>query len=121
MSIQLKIVGIIASLILASVVFYLLRKKKLREGYSIFWGIIVVFTIIGALWYEGVIIITNIFDIESPVNGLFFAAFFILTILSLHFSVQFTQISKKIKTLAQENTILREKIKELEDKLEKFG
>jgi len=121
MSIQLKIIGIVASLILSAIVFYLLRKKMLKESYSIFWGIISFLTIIVALWYNGVIIITKLFDIESPINGVFFAAFFLLAVLSLYFSVQFTQTSKKIKTLSQENTILRGKIDELEEKLKKLS
>ena len=121
MSIQLKIIGIVASLILSAIVFYLLRKKMLKESYSIFWGIISFLTIIIALWYNGVIIITKLFDIESPINGVFFAAFFLLAVLSLYFSVQFTQTSKKIKTLSQENTILRGKIDELEEKLKNLS
>jgi len=121
MSIQLKIIGIVASLILSAIVFYLLRKKMLKESYSIFWGVVSFLTIVVALWYKGVIIITNFFNIESSINGVFFVAFFLLAILSLYFSVQFTQTSKKIKTLAQENTILREKIDELGKKLENLS
>lgn len=117
MEIKLKIIGIVASLTLVILVFLLLRKKKLNESYSIFWGVISIITITIALWYDGVIIVTRFFNIDSPINGVFFIAFFLLAILSLHFSVQFTQISGKIKILAQENTILKEKLSELESKL----
>ncbi|MBA7471753.1 hypothetical protein ES707_07063 [subsurface metagenome] len=121
MDIKLKILGIVASLILAALVFHLLRKKRLKESYSIFWGIVSTITIIIALWYNGVIIITELLNIESPINGIFFIAFFLLAILSLYFSVQFTQTSRKIKILAQENTILRGKINDLEKKINKLS
>ena len=117
MSIKLEIIGIAASLILAAIVIYLLRNKRLKESYAIFWGVISVITIVIALWYDGVKILTKFLDIISPINGVFFIALFLLAILSLYFSVQFTHISKKIRTLAQENTILREKLENLEKKI----
>ena len=117
MSIKLEIIGIAASLILAAIVIYLLRNKRLKESYAIFWGVISVITIVIALWYDGVKILTKFLDIISPINGVFFIALFLLAILSLYFSVQFTHISKKIRTLAQENTILREKLENLEKKM----
>lgn len=115
MSIKLKIIGIISSLILLSIVFYLLRKKRLKESYSIFWGIIAVLTVAVALGFDGVIKITKFFDIDSPINGVFFVAFFLLAILSLYFSVKLTEVSRKIKVLAQENAIFKERLAKLEN------
>lgn len=119
MSLELKIIGIVSSVILAVVVFIFLRRRKLREGYAIFWVILSVLTIVAAAYYRGVIAITSFFKIQSPVNGVFFVAIFMLLLLCLYFSVQFTHLIRKVKNLAQENALLKNRIEEIEKKLER--
>jgi len=118
MSLELKITGIVSSVLFAAIVFIFLRRRKLREGYAIFWVILSILTIVAAAKYDIVIAITDFFRILSPVNGVFFAAIFLLVILCLHFSVQFTQLIKKIKNLAQENAILKNRLESIEKRLE---
>jgi hypothetical protein len=116
-TLKLQILGVSASLLLSVVVFLLLRRKKLKEKYSIFWGIVSILTVISALFFQVVIFFTDLLDIVSPINGVFFIAIFLLASLNLYFSVHLTTLFKNTKALSQENAILRQKIMEFEKRI----
>ena len=116
-TLKLQILGVSASLILSVVVFVLLRSKKLKEKYSLFWGGVSILTVVSALFYGVVVFFTDILDIASPINGVFFTAIFLLAALNLYFSVHLSTLFRNTKTLAQENALLRQKIDALEKRM----
>lgn len=120
-TLKLQVLGISASLLLAIVVFLLLRSKKMKEKYSIFWGTVSVLTVVSALFYQIVVFLTGLLGIASPINGVFFFAIFLLAALNVYFSVHLTTLFKNTKALAQENAILRRKIDDLDKRLLKTG
>ncbi len=119
-TLKLQILGISASLALSVVVFILLRNKKLKEKYSLFWGGISLLTVLSALFYGGVVFFTEMLDIASPINGVFFMAIFLLAALNLYFSVHLSTLFKNNKILSQENALLRQKIDHIEKRLSKI-
>ena len=120
-TLKLQILGISASILLAVVVFLLLRSKKLKEKYSIFWGAVSILTVVSALFYGTVVFFTDLLDIVSPINGVFFIAIFLLAALNLYFSVHLSTLFNHSKSIAQENALLRQKIDSIEKKLAKSG
>lgn len=100
------------SILLLIIVFELIRKRKLKEEYSLLWLL------------SGVVILAfsifpSLLNIISKAMGmyylttLFIASFLFLLLIVLHFSTVVSQISEKNKELTQELSILDFRFREL--------
>lgn len=110
---RIQMVAIVASFTLLGVVIHLIRKEKLKEGYSIVWFIVGITLVLFS-------IVTRLLDLLARAVGISYspAALFIilsggLVLLALHFSVLVSKHDKKIRELAQEHALLKEEIQEL--------
>ena len=107
-----SIAAAIASAVLLFVVFELIRTRRLREQYALLWLLTGVVLLVLSVWRDGLNTIAGWFGIETYPPAILFAvgALFVLVVL-LHYS---TVISK----LADQNTILAQKLALLEEELQ---
>lgn len=105
---RLQTLALVGSLIIVVVVTYLIRREKLKEGYSIIWFLVSLTLVLFAS-------VTRLLDILAATVGISYspaALFLILTgglfILALHFSVLISKHDRQIRDLAQENALLRD-------------
>jgi hypothetical protein len=111
---RVSIIASIAALLLILGIFELIRRSRLRERYAILWLVTAVVVLVFSVWRTGLEDLAGVFGV-SYAPALLFAigAFFVLLVL-LHYS---TVISK----LADQNTILAQKVALLELRLRGDG
>ena len=110
--IRASIAGAVASIILILVVVELVRGRRLKERYALLWLATGVVLLVLSLWRGGLNTIAGWLGVTSYPPAVLFAVatVFILAVL-LHYS---TVISK----LADQNTILAQRLALLEQRLE---
>jgi hypothetical protein len=107
-----SIVGALASATLLIVVFELIRSRRLRERYALLWLLTGLVLLVLSIWRSGLNTIAGWVGITGYPPAVFFAVGLLFTVVVLlHYS---TVISK----LADQNTILAQRLALLEHKLE---
>ena len=109
---RVSIVGALASIMLILVVLELVRRRRLRERYALLWLVTGVVLLALSLWRDGLNTIAGWFGVTGYPPAVLFAvgALFVILVL-LHYS---TVISK----LADQNTILAQRLALLEQVLD---
>lgn len=103
---KVQIFSLVVSIISALVIFQLIRKKKLKEQYSLLWFLTVVVMLVLALW-EGLLSrISSLLGIAVPSNALFMLALLFMFFMSLHFSMLVSRLTDQTKMLAQRLALL---------------
>ena len=106
------IFGILASLGTLLFVIELVRRRKLREEYSLLWlmtaiGLLILATSRPLLdWLAGAI------GIFYPPSALFLAAIVFMLLIQLHYSTVLTRLTQENKEIAQQMALLRQELTE---------
>ncbi len=111
---RIQIFSIVGSIGLLTLIFELVRRRRLKEKYSLVWlftgfALLAVATIPGLLNSFG-----QVMGIYYTPTAFFLIAFFFLTLISLQFSVVISRLSERNKTMSQEVALLKQRIEELE-------
>jgi hypothetical protein len=99
---RVQIVALIVTAVMLGVVLELVRRRRLAERYALLWMIVAVVLLVLAVWRGLLADIANLVGIVVPANALFLAAFGVIFILLLHFSVATSRLAEESKILAQE-------------------
>lgn len=110
MPIRLKLVAISLGLLIFLLILELVRRKKLKEEYSWLWLLTGAIIAILTIWDNLLDKVSSFMGITVPTSTLFLFAFMFLILVCLHFSINISKLTDKIKNLAQELTILKSKI-----------
>jgi hypothetical protein len=103
---KVQIFSLIISVLLALFIFQLIRKKKLKEQYSLLWFLTVVVMLVLSLW-EGLLYrISGVLGIAVPSNALFMLAILFMFVMSLHYSMLVSRLTDQTKMLAQQLALL---------------
>ena len=108
-------VSILGSAVLLTVVFELVRSRRLQEEYSLLWLFTGAVLLLLSLWRGLLDRMAFLFGIAYPPSALFLVGFGFLLLILLHFSVILSGLSERTKRLAQENALLREEIRAVRD------
>lgn len=107
---RIQAIAIVGSITLLLIIVNLIRREKLKEGYSIIW-----FTV--TLLLVAFSTLSGLLDIFSRLIGISYAPatlFLILTggliLLAIHFSVLLSKYDKRTKELAQHHAILKARL-----------
>jgi len=114
MSLQIKLMTILASCVMLIIVVDLIRREKLRARYSPFWLLVGFIFLIFSLWGNLLNLAARIIGIYSPPNALFFIGFVGTVVILLHFSVIISTLSLENKKLIEKLSILSWRVEELE-------
>ena len=107
MFLQQKIFAIVASILIMGVVVELVRRRKLEEEYSWLWLLTGGGIILLVLWYDLLVWITHLIGAVAPTTTLFIFGSIFLMLISLHYSIQISKLSKQVKELSQQLALLR--------------
>jgi len=111
-----QILSIIGSILILLLLIELVRKRKLKENYSLLWfGIAIVF-IIFSIWPDLLFFIASLLGIQYSPSALFLILITGLYLLLLHFSVVISELSEKNKNLSQKIGLMDLEIRKLKDK-----
>ncbi len=117
MLIKFQIIIGMLSLILLLITFELIRKKRLREEYSILWLFTGGVTLLFSFWPE-----FFLSQFITRITGLYYLsavvviAFLFLLLIVLHFSVVVSKLTDRNKELAQRYALLELEFKELKSR-----
>jgi hypothetical protein len=109
MNLRLRLISIAISCGLILFVLDLVRRRKLKERYSLLWCAMCLSFILLALrpvsfdWF-----LSRVLGVYQTPNLFFLAAVIFLITISIHFSVRISALSEQNKTLAQELALLKE-------------
>ena len=112
MSWQSKIFVLMASIFLIIVVIELVRRRKIREEYSVLW-ILTAVTMFALTWWDGLLqFFSHIIGAVMNSSTIFFFGITFLGAISLHFSIKISRLTNQVKELTQEMALLRAEIEE---------
>jgi hypothetical protein len=104
--------AVIACVVVAAVVFGLLRTRRMREKYAGIWIVLALVNIVLVAFPGLSIRIAELVGVQTPVNLLFASAFVVLLVVCIHLSTEMTQIEEQARTVAEEVALLRLDVEE---------
>jgi hypothetical protein len=102
-----------ASIAALLLVLELVRRRRLREEYSLLWLAIAFVMLVVSLWRDLLHRLSAEVGIAYPPNLLFLLASLFTLILLLYFSTVITRLTQENKDIAQEVALLRHEIETL--------
>lgn len=116
---KIQVFAISSSVILFFFLLYLIRKKRIKEEFSLLWLFFGIIFIVFSTWRSGLDFIANLVGITYPPAAmilLFMLAFFFILI---EFSTIISRLSDRNKNLTQEIGLLKMEIKNIKTKIDK--
>jgi hypothetical protein len=110
---RIQVLAIVGSILLIIFVLELIRRKRLKEEFSILWlGMGIVFLVV-SLFRRLLDKFSYVVGIGYPPAALFLILIMGLTVILIHFSVAISELKEANKRLTQELGLLK---REIEDK-----
>jgi len=109
---RIQMLAILGSILLAFFIFELIRKKKLLEKYSLLWLGSAIVLIVLSIWRDLLEKISDSMGVYYAPTALFIVVLFCGLILGLHITIVISKLTEQNKILAQEISLLKNKIEE---------
>jgi hypothetical protein len=108
MPIKQKIFALLICCLVFVCTVNLVRKRKLREEYSVLWITTSILMFILVIRYEWLVALTTLIGAGLPTTTLFICSIIFLMLIAVQFSIKISALTDQVKNLAQENALLRE-------------
>jgi hypothetical protein len=106
MPIETRILAVVGSLFVLGLIVELVRRRQLKEEYSLLWILTALVLLVFALWYELLLKVTDLIGAVLPSSTLFFFGLVFVLLMLLHFSVRVSALERRITALVQEIGLL---------------
>jgi len=113
MPLQQQIFALIVSALVFVIVIDMVRKRRLREEYSVLWLVTSVLMFALVLRYEWLVALTSMIGAGLPTTTLFLGSIIFLMLLSVQFCIKISQLTDQVKNLSQENALMKREIESL--------
>ncbi len=111
---RLQYLLIVGTIVLFSLIIYLIRKNKIEVKYAIIWLAFSLAMILFSIFPQLVFILGDLTRVINPVNFVFMIQIIFILLILLSISAVISGFSTKIKRLAQANALLEKRVRELE-------
>ena len=101
-----KIFAVVASISIFIVIIYLVKKGRLREEYSWLWLLTGAVILVLSLWYDLLLLLTNLIGAVTATTTLFIFGILFLMLITLHFAIKISSLTDQVKNLAQKLSLL---------------
>jgi hypothetical protein len=108
-SANLRIVAIAGSLALLVFIVELVRRRRLKEEYSVLWVATAVVLLLLAAWGALLRDLAQLIGASSEASALYFFSTLFVVFLLLHFSVRVSNLERRVVVLLQEVALLAER------------
>jgi len=119
MPMQQKIFALIVSVMVFIVVVDMVRRRRLREEYSVLWLVTSVVMFVLVFRYEWLVALTTAIGAGLPTTTLFLFSIIFLMLLSVQFCIKISKLTDQVKNLSQENALMKMELEILLQKNEK--
>jgi hypothetical protein len=113
MTVQQRVLVGLGAFALFILVLELVRRRKLREEYTIFWLLTCGVLLVLAMWKGALSLVARVVGTTLPLSALFGVGFFLVLIIMLHFSTVVSGLWRQNKWMAKEIALLEESLREL--------
>ena len=119
---RVEIVMILGSVGLLLIVLELVRRRRLKEEYSLLWLLTAVVLLALSLWRSSLDSTAKLMGIFYPPTALFVVGFGFVLLLLLYFSTIISKLSSENNSLTQRLAILDWQVRQLEEQInERFS
>ena len=115
MPLQQQIFALIVSALVFVIVIDMVRKRRLREEYSVLWLLTSVLMFVLVFRYEWLVSLTDLIGAGLPTTTLFLFSIIFLMLLSVQFCIKISQLTDQLKNLSQENALMKREIESLNE------
>lgn len=113
MPIKQQIFALVVSILVFFFTIEMVRKKRLREEYSVLWLATSFIMFILVIKYDWLVALTHLVGAELPTSTLFFGSIIFLILLAVQFSIKISRLSDQLKDLVQDNALMRHEFEKL--------
>lgn len=99
--------GLLGAVITVVVIFEMLRRRKLREKYAVFWVLLAAVMATIALVPDVLVAAARITGVQVPANLLFFVGSLVLVAVNIQLSSEVGRLEERTRTLAEQVALLR--------------
>ncbi len=107
---------ILIAVVILFLILELIRRRMLREKYSLLWVMIAVIMLTIPVLYPYYVKLAAYVGIKSPQSFFFYSAIIGLVLLSLQFSLSISTAYRNRKVMAQQMALLEKRIRDLEQR-----
>lgn len=112
-----KFVAVAMAVCLLLAVLEMVRRRKLREEYSVLWVVTALALLVLAFEQDLILIVTSWIGAATVTSTLFFGALVFLMLVSLQFSVRLSKLTHRNKALGQKIALLEQEIENLRQEI----
>jgi hypothetical protein len=109
-----RLLALVCSLVLVSVVLWLVRRGSLREEYTPIWMGVAVALVVVSIRLDWLRWFTRAIGAWTPSSVIFFLGEVFLVVVCLNYAVRLSRSALQIKNLAQEVALLRSRVERLD-------
>jgi hypothetical protein len=113
MPFQQQVFSLLLSLVIFFVVIDMVRRRRLREEYSVLWLVTSVVMFVLILRYEWLVALTALIGAGLPTSTLFLGSIIFLMLLSVQFCIKISGLTDQVKNLTQENALMKAEIEKI--------
>ncbi len=110
-----RLLAIVGSVLLVSVVLWLVRRRGLREEYTPIWMGVALALLVLSLRVDWLTALTRAIGAWAQSSTIFFLGEVFLVVICLNYAVRLSRTSVQVKNLAQEIALLRARIERLSE------
>ena len=121
MPLSQKIFALLICCIVFFVTINLVRKRRLREEYSVLWLMTSVLMFVLVLRYDWLVTLTNFIGAGLPTTTLLIGSLVFLMLIAVQFSIKISRLTDQVKNLAQDNALIREECNALKRQVSEDG
>lgn len=107
---EVRLLAIAGSILLLLFIVDLIRKERLKEGYSLLWFLTAFILLVFSVFSNFLFSLSQFIGIYYAPATLFLLLIISLLLISVHFSTVISRHEKRIKELSQENALLQNEI-----------
>jgi hypothetical protein len=113
MPVQQQIFALVVSALTFVIVIDMVRKRRLREEYSVLWLLTSVLMFVLVFRYEWLVSLTDLIGAGLPTTTLFLFSIIFLMLLSVQFCIKISRLTDQVKNLSQDNALMKSEIETL--------
>lgn len=110
---KMQIIAIAGSILLFFFILYLVRKKRIKEEYSLLWIFFSVIFIVLSFWRQGLDYIAMLIGVAYPPTAILLILLMAIFMILIQFSIIISKLSETNKTLCQEIGLLKLEIENI--------
>jgi hypothetical protein len=120
MSLRTQLIAIVIAAFALLMILELVRRRRLRIGYTLIWLMVGVATMILILFPPIVSAVARLMGIASPRSLLFTAGIAFALWIALDHSLTLTKLWRQDKDIAQQHALLEKRVRQLQDKVDEL-